>query len=123
MEVEFCVEALKEALETYGKQEIFNSDQVSQFASLELIKVLADREVNISMDGKGAWRDNVFVERLWRSVKYLEVYLRASDSVPDARASPGRYLVFCNERRPHLTLEGRASDEADFGKHETARAA
>jgi putative transposase len=85
--------------------------------------VLLDAKVSISMDSKGAWRDNVFVERLWRSVKYKKVYLRAYDSVSEARVSLGRYLAFYNERRPHSSLDGRTPDEAYFGKHETAVAA
>jgi len=123
MEAEFCVEAVKEALAKYGKPEIFNTDQGSQFTSLDFTGVLLDAKVSISMDGKGAWRDNVFVERLWRSVKYEEVYLRAYDSVSEARASIGRYLAFYNERRPHSSLDGRTPDEAYFGKEETAMAA
>ena len=77
MEAEFCVEALKEAMERYGKPEIFNTDQGSQFTRIDFTGVLLDAKVSISMDGKGAWRDNVFVERLWRRVKYEEAYLRA----------------------------------------------
>ena len=123
MEAEFCVEALKEAMERYGKPEIFKSDQGSQFTSIDFTGVLLDAKVSISMDGKGAWRDNVFVERLWRSVKYEEVYLRAYDSVSEARVSLGQYLAFYNERRPHSSLDGRTPDEAYFGKHETAVAA
>ena len=110
MEAEFCIEALKEALAKHGAPEIFNTDQGSQFTSLDFTAVLLDAKVSISMDGKGAWRDNVFVERLWRSVKYEEVYLRAYDSVPEARASIGRYLAFYNERRPHSSLDGRTPD-------------
>ena len=123
MEAEFCVEALKEALEKYGMPEIFNSDQGSQFTSIDFNCVLLDAKVSISMDGKGAWRDNVFVERLWRSVKYEEAYLRAYDSVSEARVSLGRYLDFYNERRPHSSLDGRTPDEAYFGKSEAAMAA
>ena len=122
MEAEFCVEALKEALAKYGKPEIFNTDQGSQFTSIDFTKVLLDLKVLISMDGKGAWRDNVFVERLWRSVKYEEVYLRAYESVTEARASLGRYLAFYNERRPHSSLDGRTPDEAYFGKKDTVMA-
>lgn len=81
----FCIEALEEALARHGQPEIFNSDQGSQFTSTDFIKVLASRQIKISMDGKGAWRDNVFVERLWRSIKYEEVYLRAYASVSEAR--------------------------------------
>ena len=123
MEAEFCVEALKEAMEKYGKPEIFNSDQGSQFTSIDFTGVLLDAKVSISMDGKGAWRDNVLVERLWRSVKYEEVYLRAYDSVSEARVSLGQYLAFYNERRPHSSLDGRTPDEAYFGNPETAVAA
>ncbi|MEK4032389.1 IS3 family transposase [Methylocystis sp. IM3] len=123
MEAEFCIEAVKEALAKHGKPEIFNTDQGSQFTSLDFTRVLLDAKIAISMDGKGAWRDNVFVERLWRSVKYEEVYLRAYDTVSEARASIGRYLAFYNERRPHSSLDGRTPDEAYFGVKETAMAA
>jgi putative transposase len=95
----------------------------AQFTSLDFTGVLLDAKVSISMDGKGAWRDNVFVERLWRSVKYEEVYLRAYDSVFEARVSLGRYLAFYNERRRHSSLDGRTPDEAYFRKSETAMAA
>jgi putative transposase len=123
MEAEFCVEALKEALAKHGKPEIFNTDQGSQFTGDDFTSALLDAKIAISMDGKGSWRDNVFVERLWRSVKYEEVYLKAYDSVSDARASIGRYLAFYNERRPHSSLDGKTPDEAYFGKKETAMAA
>jgi putative transposase len=123
MEAAFCIEALEEALAKHGRPEIFNSDQGSQFTSLDFTRVLLDAKVSISMDGKGAWRDNVFVERLWRSVKYEEVYLRAYDSVSEARASISRYLAFYNERRPHSSLDGRTPDEAYFGIQETVMAA
>ena len=88
--------------------------QGSQFSSTDFIKVLAGREIKISMDGKGAWRDNVFVERLWRTIKYEEVYLRAYASVAEARASIGRYLAFYNTRRPHSSLDGKTPDQAYF---------
>jgi putative transposase len=91
MEVEFCLEAVEEALARHGRPEIFNTDQGSQFTGQDFTGLLSDNAIAISMDGKGAWRDNVFVERLWRSVKYEEVYLRAYDSVGEARASIGRY--------------------------------
>ena len=100
MEVDFCIEAVEEALAKYGKPEIFNTDQGSQFTSAAFTGLLQDNAIAISMDGKGAWRDNVFVERLWRSVKYEEVYLRAYDSVAEARASIGRYLDFYNGKTP-----------------------
>ena len=94
MEAAFCIETLEDALARYGKPEIFNTDQGSQFTGQTFTGALAGNGVAISMDGKGAWRDNVFVERLWRSVKYEEVYLRAYDSVSEARASIGRYFDF-----------------------------
>jgi len=114
MEVAFCLEAVEEALAKYGRPEIFNTDQGSQFTSAAFTGVLLDNAIAISMDGKGAWRDNVFVERLWRSVKYEEVYLRAYDSVGDARASIGRYLDFYNRKRPHSSLDARTPDRAYF---------
>ena len=114
METAFCVEALEEALARYGRPEIFNSDQGSQFTSHEFTKVLIDAGVAISMDGKGSWRDNVFVERLWRTIKYEEVYLRAYDTVSQARTSIGRYLAFYNGRRPHSALDRQTPDQAYF---------
>lgn len=123
MEAAFCVEALEEALAKHGKPDIFNTDQGSQFTSLDFTSVLLDANIAISMDGKGAWRDNVFVERLWRTVKYEEVYLRAYDSVSEARASISRYLAFYNRGRPHSSLDERTPDEAYFGAQTMARAA
>jgi putative transposase len=114
MEAAFCIEALEEALARYGCPEIFNTDQGSQFTSHDFTKVLLKNEIAISIDGKGAWRDNVFVARLWRSVKYEEVYLRAYDRVAEARASIGRYLTFYNGRRPHSSLDRRTPDQAYF---------
>src|SRR6266404_338239 len=106
MEAAFCVETLEDALARHGKPDIFNTDQGSQFTGAEFTDVLISNGIKISMDGKGAWRDNVFVERLWRTVKYEEVYLHAYDSVSDARASIGCYLDFYNRRRPHSSLDG-----------------
>ena len=100
----FCVEALEEALARFGRPEIFNTDQGSQFTADAFTKVLLARDVKISMDGKGRCIDNVFVERLWRSVKYEEVYLNAYDDLVEARAGIGRYLSFYNDRRPHQAL-------------------
>jgi putative transposase len=114
MEATFCVETLEDALARHGKPEIFNTDQGSQFSGVAFTGVLIKNKIAISMDGKGAWRDNVFVERLWRSVKYEEVYLRAYDSVSEARASIGRYLDFYNGRRPHSSLDGITPDQAYF---------
>ena len=91
-----------------------NTDQGSQFTSVAFIGLLSGNSIAISMDGRGAWRDNVFVERLWRSVKYEEVYLRAYESVSQARTSIGRYLEFYNLKRPHSSLDGRTPDQAYF---------
>src|SRR6185503_2017149 len=114
MEAAFCVEALEEALARHGRPEIFNTDQGSQFTGEAFTGALTRNRIAISMDGKGAWRDNVFVERLWRSVKYEEVYLRAYDTVAEARASIGRYLSFYNTRRPHSSLDRQTPDQAYF---------
>jgi len=114
MEADFCIAALEEAVAKHGRPEIFNTDQGSQFTSEAFTGVLIKNEIAISMDGKGAWRDNVFVERIWKSVKYEEVYLRAYDSVADARASLGRYLDFYNRHRPHSSLDRKTPDEAYF---------
>jgi putative transposase len=114
MEASFCVEALEDALARHGTPDIFNTDQGSQFTGQAFTGVLSGNGIAISMDGKGAWRDNVFVERLWRSVKYEEVYLRAYESVAEARTSIGRYLDFYNGRRPHSSLDGITPDQAYF---------
>jgi putative transposase len=127
-EADFCVKAVEDAPARHGKPEIFNTpsrnhaahnpaeamNQGSQFTSTDLIKVLASREIKISLDGKGAWRDYVFVERPWRTLKYEEVYLHAHASVPDARALIGRYLGLYNSRRPHSSLDGKIPDLAYF---------
>ena len=117
MEASFCVETLEEALTKHGKPEIFNTDQGSQFTGKLFTDVLLKHDIKISMDGKGAWRDNVFVERLWRSVKYEEVYAYAYDSVGHARAGIGRYLDLYNRRRPHSSLDGMTPDRAYYGPH------
>ena len=114
MEAAFCIEALEQALAKHGRPEIFNTDQGSQFTSADFTGVLLIAGIAISMDGKGAWRDNVFVERIWKSVKYEEVYLRAYDSVSEARASIGRYLNFYNGRRPHSSFDDMTPDQAYF---------
>jgi putative transposase len=120
IEAGFCVEALEEAIGKHGKPEIFNSDQGShpgldpEITSEAFTVVLDKNGIAISMDGKGAWRDNVFVERLWRSVKYEEAYLKAYDTVAEARASLSRYLDFFNRQRPHSSLDRKTPDEADF---------
>jgi putative transposase len=104
MEAAFCVETLEDAVARHGKPDIFNTDQGSQFTGSAFTRVLATNGIAISMDGKGAWRDNVFVERLWRSVKYEEVYLRAYESVSEARTSIGRYLDFYNPASQHPSV-------------------
>jgi putative transposase len=114
LEVEFCLDAVEEALARYGRPEILNTDQGSQFTSGVFTARLTRHAIAISMDGRGAWRDNVFVERLWRTVKCEEVYLRAYDSVGEARASLGRYLDFYNRKRPHSSLDARTPDRAYF---------
>ena len=115
LEVDFCLDAVEEALTRYGRPEIFNTDQGSQFTSARFTGLLLGNAIAVSMDGRGAWRDNVFVERLWRSVKYEEVYLRAYGSVGEARASIDRYLEFYNRKRPHSSLDARTPDQAYFG--------
>jgi putative transposase len=116
LETDFCIEALEEALTRFGAPDIFNTDQGSQFTSMAFTSVLHREKIAISMDGRGAWRDNVFVERLWRSVKYEEVYLRAYGSVSDARASLGQYLTFYNGRRPHSSLDRKTPDHVYFNR-------
>lgn len=111
MDTAFCLAALDKALSRYGPPEIFNTDQGSQFTSAAFTGRLKDAGIRISMDGKGSWRDNVFVERLWRSVKYEEVYLKAYASVTEARRSIGLYLNFYNRRRPHSSLDGVPPDQ------------
>jgi putative transposase len=116
MEASFCIDAVEEALAKYGAPQIFNTDQGSQFTSAQFTGLLIDNAIEISMDGKGAWRDNVFVERFWRTIKYEEVYLHAYDSVGEARQSIGRYLEFYNARRPHTALDQRTPDQAYFDR-------
>ena len=108
---DFCLEALREAITQYGCPEIFNTDQGCQFTSLEFTSLLKDQGIQISMDGKGCWRDNVFVERLWRSIKYEEVYLHAYDTVSAAHQGLERYLLFYNQTRPHQALDGQTPDQ------------
>src|SRR4051812_46853896 len=123
LEAAFCVEALEEALARHGRPEVFNTDQGSQFTSHDFTDVLLKAGIAISMDGRGSWRDNVFVERLWRSIKSEEVYLRAYDTVSEARASIGRYLNFYNGRRPHSSLDRQTPDQAYFTRLPQAAAA
>ena len=114
MDVSFCIDALEEAIERHGAPEIFNTDQGSQFTSEAFTGVLKAHDIRISMDGKGRWVDNVFVERLWRSVKYEEVYLKAYDSIGEARASLGDYFTFYNAERRHQSLERRTPDSVYY---------
>jgi putative transposase len=123
LEAAFCVEALEEALARFGKPTIFNTDQGSQFTGAAFVGVLSSRNIAISMDGRGAWRDNVFVERLWRTIKYEEVYLHAYDTVSEARASLGRYIAFYNTRRPHSSLDRQTPDRAYFNRQPLLAAA
>jgi putative transposase len=115
MDSDFCVDALEEALGRYGAPEIFNTDQGAQFTSEAFTGVLKAAGSKISMDGKGRWIDNVFVERLWRSVKYEEVYLRAYESVTEARSRIGGYFRFYNSERRHQSLAS-TPDQAYFGE-------
>ena len=103
---DFCLEAVQEAITRYGTPDIFNTDQGCQFTSLEFTGLLKDQGIQISMDGKGCWRDNVFVERLWKSIKYEEVYLHAYETVRAAHQGLERYLTFYNQIRPHRALDG-----------------
>ena len=118
-----AVDALEEAITRYGVPEIMNTDQGSQFTASAFLDVLREHDIRISMDGKGAWRDNVFVERLWKSVKYEHVYLHAYDSVSEARAQITAYLDFYNRRRPHSRLDRQTPDDVYFGSRTEALAA
>lgn len=114
MDTAFCVEALNEAMENHGPPEIFNTDQGSQFTSEVFTGMLKDHDIQISMDGKGRWVDNVFVERLWRSVKYEEVYLKAYDDIGTARQSLSAYFEFYNRERRHQSLDRRTPDSVYY---------
>ena len=114
MAADACVDALDEAISQYGAPEIMNTDQGSQFTGAAFIGTLTQHNIRISMDGKGCWRDNVFVERLWKSIKYEEVYLHAYDSVSDAKASLARYIKFYNALRPHSSLDRQTPDDVYF---------
>ena len=114
MDTAFCTEAVEEAIARYGKPEIFNTDQGSQFTSSEFTRLLHGHGIRISMVGKGCWRDKVFVERVWRSIKYEEVYLHAYETVSAAREGIGRYINFYNTRRPHSSHQARTPDVVYF---------
>ena len=111
MDTEFCVEALRDAMERFGQPDIFNTDQGAQFTSADFVGELAGRKVRISMDGRGRYLDNIFIERLWRSQKYEEVFLKAYGAVIEARRSIGEWLKFYNAERPHQALEYRTPRE------------
>jgi putative transposase len=123
MEADFCVEALKEAIAKYGKPEIMNSDQGSQFTGFEWIQALKDADVKISMDGKGRWVDNRMIERLWRSLKYECIYLNAFETGSETRAGIGKWMTYYNAERPHSTHEILTPDEAYDRKMEPMRSA
>ena len=123
MSTDFCVEALEEAITKYGRPEIFNTDQGSQFTSAEFTGVLKANDIRISMDGKGRWIDNVFVERIWKSVKYEHVYLHAYENVAEAKQQLATYFTFYNTRRPHSSLDRITPDMAYFGQQFMAQAA
>jgi putative transposase len=116
MDADFCVEALEEAIRRYGAPEIFNTDQGSQFTSEAFTDVLKAASIRISMDGKGRWMDNVFVERLWRSLKYEEVYLKAYETVAEARQGMANYFLFYNRERRHQGLDRQTPDQVYEGK-------
>lgn len=107
----FCIEALEEALRNHGTPDIFNTDQGSQFTSDTFIQILKDHHIKISMDGRGRWRDNIFIERLWKTVKYTEVYLKAYESIAHARKELAKFFDRYNARRPHQGLNDRTPDE------------
>jgi len=123
METSFCIEALDEALSRNEKPEMFNTDQGSQFTSEAFTARLKENGIAISMDGKGRWRDNVFVERVWKSIKYEEVYLHAYASVSEARSSIGRYLEFYSSIRPHSSLKALTPDQVYFSRLPDTQAA
>ena len=123
MDTSFCLDALEEAIDKYGTPEIVNTDQGSQFTSQAFTGYLKDNEIEISMDGKGSWRDNVFVERLWRTVKYEHVYLHAYDSTSEAKTKLSQYFDFYNQRRPHSRLDRQTPDQVYFNSLHLKQAA
>ena len=123
MDVHFCLEAVEEAISRYGTPEIMNTDQGSQFTSQAFTGLMKEHGIKISMDGKGSWRDNVFIERLWRSVKYEDIYLRAYGSVSEIKAGLSRYFNFYNNRRPHSSLDGQTPDQVYFNSLSQIKAA
>ena len=120
MDTQFCLDALDEALKLYGKPEIFNSDQGSQFTSNEFTAKLKANDIRISMDGKGCWVDNVMIERFWRSLKYEEVYLKAYETPKEAELEISHYIVFYNEQRYHQSLNDLTPDQVFFARQRFA---
>ena len=123
MDASFCMAALEEALSRNEKPEIFNTDQGSQFTSEAFTRRLKENGIAVSMDGRGRWRDNVFVERIWKSIKYEEVYLHAYNSVSEARARIAKYIGFYNSMRPHSSLQALTPDQVYFNRLPAALAA
>jgi putative transposase len=123
MDTHFCLDAVEEAISNYGSPEILNTDQGSQFTSHAFTGLLKEYGIKISMDGKGSWRDNVFIERLWRSVKYEDIYLRAYGSVSEVKTGLNRYFNFYNTRRPHSSLDGMTPDQVYFNSLSQIKAA
>ncbi len=123
MHTDFCLEAVNEAIQKYGTPEIMNTDQGSQFTSLEFTDLLRSHQIQISMDGKGCWRDNVVIERFWRTVKYEEVYLKAYQTTSEVRAALTQYIKFYNEMRGHQALNGQTPDSVYFSNRLAAKAA
>ena len=123
MDTSFCVEALQEAIECYGAPEIFNTDQGAQFTSEAFTNVLRTHRVRISMDGRGRWIDNVYVERLWRSLKYEEVYVKAYEDMKEAKRSIGQYLNEFNSTRRHQSLNRQTPDQVFYGSRNRKLAA
>jgi len=114
LESSFCIKALKRAIARHGKPDIFNSDQGSQYTSVGFREVLESNGIKISMDGRGRCMDNIFIERLWRSVKYEEVYLKSYETLPEARLALKEYFEFYNKERPHQSLDYRTPLEVHF---------
>ena len=123
MTTDCCLEALEAAIQAHGCPGILNTDQGSQFTSMAFVDLVRQHGSVLSMDGKGAWRDNLFVERLWKSVKYEEVYLHAYDSVAEAQRGLARYFAFYNQGRPHVALDGQTPDMVYFGSQPHREAA
>lgn len=121
LDASFCIEALEEALRNYGAPDIFNTDQGSQFTSLEFTNILIQKGIRISMDGQGRWRDNIFIERLWKTVKYEEIYLKAYESITHARKELTRFFERYNTRRRHQGLNDRTPDEVYWATLPEAR--